>query len=361
MATRPAVDKPSTPPSPPAFVCANFTRPPPRRVSRRVINTAVGRCSATLFSPDVVIVNRRVHTRVYPRACIRKKTGEGRNEGGRNEEERGGATSHTPSPDATPGYINKGGDHRIANVSKRDIILFTGMTGHATRGVPFTRGSNRKGVGARGEGKREIDSCPCDWASGGWRPLSPDNSLPPLLSLGPYIIHPTLPDSRVYKSIQADLSRHTFIHIYILLGETRPSLLRERPTRGRTRNDRVQVCVNTYTLCVYTKQAATSNSKASIQGSVSLFFALSLSLSLLRFVNRFLPPIPLANERAVLITNKERWRLGPFEPFSANNNREPPGPSRRGLWPHYHVYIYKYIYILCICIYIKGREGECGK
>lgn len=162
MATRPAVDKPSTPPSPPAFVCANFTRPPPRRVSRRVINTAVGRCSATLFSPDVVIVNRRVYTRVYPRACIRKKTGRGGNGGGRSEEERGGATSHTPSPDATPGYINKGGDHRIANVSKRDIILFTGMTGHATRGVPFTRGSNRKGVGARGEGKREIDSCPCD-------------------------------------------------------------------------------------------------------------------------------------------------------------------------------------------------------
>lgn len=165
----------------------------------------------------------------------------------------------------------------------------------------------------------------------------------------------------MYISPYRRTSLAILLYIYIYYSVRRARLLRERPTRGRTRNDRVQVCVNTYTLCVYTKQAATSNSKASIQGSVSLFFALSLSLSLLRFVNRFLPPIPLANERAVLITNKERWRLGPFEPFSANNNREPPGPSRRGLWPHYHVYIYKYIYILCICIYIKGREGECGK
>ena len=94
---------------------------------------------------------------------------------------------------------------------------------------------------------------------------------------------------RVYKSIRANpavcpsLSFSLFLSlflslailIYYSLRRARP--LYERPTRVRTQNTRVQVCVNTYTLCVYTKQAASSNSKASIQGSVSIL-ALSYGL-----------------------------------------------------------------------------------
>ncbi|KAF7409982.1 hypothetical protein HZH68_004363 [Vespula germanica] len=50
-------------------------------------------------------------------------------------------------------YINKGGDHRIANVSKRDIILFT-----RRQGVPQSRRGWRWDTGRQGERTEEDDS-----------------------------------------------------------------------------------------------------------------------------------------------------------------------------------------------------------
>lgn len=127
---------------------------------------------------------------------------------------------------------------------------FQRMTGRTTRRKTFQKVARARGGAVEKDGKGDGRTATMD--GGGMANLS-------------YLLFARTSRIRVYKSGLAA----TVLIYYLSRRDVRVHTEIARTCmRGHRANERV--CVNTYTLCVYTKQAATSNSKASFKAP-SLF------------------------------------------------------------------------------------------
>lgn len=133
------------------------------------------------------------------------------------------------------------------------MLFFRKMTERTTRRGLFRRLREIEGVEKGGEGDE--------------RTATVDGAGSKMANLS-YLLFAWTSRIRMYKFAQAGSQRHTYI---LLVEKQRMYVYNEIVyTRAHRQRTNERVCVNTYTLCVYTKQAATSNSKASFK-ALSLF------------------------------------------------------------------------------------------